>query len=167
MTKTFSFKTLLSVLILLSVSLAFSAPSDAARKARGEVNATVQAGEDPCQALGSFLKKSEKCSADELAGKPGIVVVQSEKKITVKKEQPVILKAREAGKTTGRVIQVIDLPADMDQLKETMKEKKCLVFWSMAKDKKLLIIQPDKSFMPEKGQQVKMKVKEVTKVEGC
>ena len=165
--KIFSFKTLLSILVLLSVSLAFSSPSDAARKARGEVNATVEAGGDPCQALSSFLKKSQKCSADELAGKPAIVVVQSEKKITVKKDQPVILKAGEAGKTTGRVIQLIDLPADMDQLKEAMKEKKRLVLWGMENDKKLLIIEPDKDFMPEKGQRVKLKVKEVTKVEGC
>ncbi len=74
--KTFPFKTLLFSLLLLSVSLAFSSPSDAARKARGEVNATVEAGGDPCRVLAGFLKKSEKCSADALGGKPGIVVVQ-------------------------------------------------------------------------------------------
>lgn len=55
----------------------------------------------------------------------------------------------------------------MDKLKETMKEKKSLMFWSTEKDKKLVIIEPDKSFMPEKGQQVKMNVKEVTRVEAC
>jgi len=161
-------KAVLSILVLSAAVLASFSPSEAARKARGEVTTIVPAGGDVCQVLETFLdEKSRGCKTDGFPDGLTVVSVQSEKDISVKEDQPVILKAKDAGKSTGRVIQVIDLPADMKTLKETLKDRKCLVFWSTEKGKRLVIIQPDKDFLPEKGQQVKLKVKEVTKVEGC
>ena len=167
MMKTFAFKTLLFTLIILSGSQAFSSQSEAARKAKGEVTIAVQAGGDLCQALGGFLEKSGNCTTDGLPDNLSIAVVKTDKKISVKEDQPVIMKAKDAGKTTGKVIQVIDIPSDMHALKEISKDRKCLTLWYVEKDRKLVVIQPDKPFLPEKGQQVKLKVKEVAKVEGC
>ncbi len=159
---------LMAMMFSVALLTALSAPSEAARKAKGEVAASIKAGGDLCKAMQGLLKKAEECKAEDMAAGAPVVLIQSEKKIFVKKDQPVILKAKDAGKTTGKVIQVFDLPIEPGTLKEMVKDKNSVVLWQSEKDGKLVVIQPEKDFLPEKGQQVKLKVKgESVKVEGC
>jgi hypothetical protein len=111
--------------------------------------------------------KPDECSRDGLPDQLVLTLIQSDKKPRLKKDQAVLLKARDAGKTPGKVVAIFDLPLDIKAFKEQAKDVKNLVLWKVEDEKTLILIQPDKDFIPEKGQQVRLKVKEVTKVEGC
>ncbi len=166
--KNIGIKALLPILIMsMATVMAASSQCQAARKAKGVVVSVVQPGEELGKALAGVVKKMENGPASQSKSVTSLVLVQSGKKVSVRKDQPLILKAKDAGKTTGKVIDVVDVPVDIGTLKGMIKDRKCIILWYSEQDGKMAVIQPEKEFMPRKDQQVKLKVKEVAKVEGC
>ncbi len=144
-----------------------SASAQAARKAKGEVISSANATSDACAAVKDLLEKPDECSKMGLPHHLAVSVIKSKKNPRLKKDQSILLKAREAGKTPARVIEVMDLPLDLKSFREAAGDSRNLILWVTEDGKKAAMIQPEKDFMPGKGQQVKIKVKEAIKVEGC
>jgi len=166
--KTANFSMAARILLVITAVFLPLSQSVAAQKARGVVITTVKAGENPCSVIENFLEKPAECTAETVSNDVSMVLVEPERKVRLKEGQSVLLKAGKELKTTGKVLKVLDMPVQMEELTGLFKDNKMLIFWKDLDGKTLNIIRPDRDFMPEKDQQVKLKVKkEVAKVEGC
>jgi len=159
---------ILAITMLLTAACFVCVPViSAAIKVKGQVIHTVKGQDDPCPVVSEFLARPDACQTGVLPEAIALVVIKGDEKVEVETGQSVLLKSRKAGKTAGKVIGVLDTPADIGMLSDVMKGKKRLVFWMTGEDKSIIVIEPEDEFVPEEGTKIKIKVKQLRKVEGC
>jgi len=99
-----------------------------------------------------------------------VVVIEGTLPSSLEPGKRVILKAKGICKTTAEVLALYKNAKDAEGLQELVKDvkdKDVMVLWKEKDGDEQVVLVPSKTFMPETGTKVKLKVKRPRKVEGC
>ena len=156
-----------AIFIAITCMLAFAASAHSSQKIKGKVSSAYENGSF-CKVVGDLTKKQDVCPKDKDKQVASIVVVQAEESsITPDKGQKVIIKIKGMGKTTGKVVMLIDDKTSLEDV-EKIGDNGSVILWKCGDNGNVMVIETKEVLKPEKDNDVKMILKKkAPKVEGC
>ncbi len=155
----------ISIITLMFAALIMLAGPVSAAKIKAEVASAPETHDQVCAGIAELAGAQAGGECTVSSDVTGIVILDTNKRLSLKEGQDVILKAKGTGKVMGKVSKVMPADTELSQMAGAVGSSGAVII----KGGKgcVAVITPEKSFTPEKGSRVTLKTKQKQAVEGC